>query len=60
MAKRREIKNCHDFFACRWRATYRWKVLDEGYNFGLNFTSIKGLHIKYGFPKSQESQFREF
>jgi hypothetical protein len=24
---------------CRWCAKYRWKVLDEGYNFSLNFIS---------------------
>jgi len=29
----------------RWRATYCWKNLDEGYNFTLDFTSIRGLHI---------------
>jgi hypothetical protein len=31
---------------CKWPATYRWKVLDEGYNFSLDITSIKGLHTK--------------
>jgi hypothetical protein len=25
---------------------YRWKALDEGYNFSLNFIAIKGLHKK--------------
>jgi hypothetical protein len=29
---------------CRQRATYRWKALDEGYNFALNFVAIRGLH----------------
>jgi len=24
--------------------TYRWKAFDEGYNFSLNFTSIRDLH----------------
>jgi len=28
---------------CRWRATYRWKAFDKGYNFGSNITSIGGL-----------------
>ncbi len=28
----------------RWCATYHWKDLDEGYNFALDLTSIKGLH----------------
>jgi hypothetical protein len=31
---------------CRWLVTYRWKVLDEKYNFVLDLTSIGGLHIK--------------
>jgi hypothetical protein len=35
----------------RWRATYRWKALDEGYNFALNFISIRGLHAKLWTPK---------
>ncbi len=31
---------------CKWHATYNWKALDEGYNFTLDLTSIKGLHKK--------------
>ncbi len=31
---------------CRSRATYRWKDLDEGYNFALDLISIGGLHAK--------------
>jgi len=34
-----------------WCATYRWKVLDEGYNFALDFISIGGLHTKLWVPK---------
>jgi len=30
----------------RWRATYRWKTLDKGYNFSLDLISIGGLHKK--------------
>jgi hypothetical protein len=26
--------------------TYRWKDLDKGYNFALNFIAIRGLHRK--------------
>jgi len=29
----------------------RWKVLDEGYNFVLDFVSIGGLHTKLWGPK---------
>ncbi len=35
-----------DSLACKWRATYHWKTLNKGYNFALNLTSIKGMHIK--------------
>jgi hypothetical protein len=35
-----------DFFACKWCVTYRWKVVDEGYNFVLDFISISDLHTK--------------
>jgi len=61
MAKRRvrsqfdsrplKVRNRPDFVACRWHATYRWKVLDEGYNFSLDFISIGGLHTKLWAPK---------
>jgi hypothetical protein len=40
--------------------TYCSKALDEGYNFALDLTSIKGLHTKLWAPKLKESQFREF
>jgi len=29
-----------------WHSTYRWKALDEGYNFALDLISIGGLHTK--------------
>jgi hypothetical protein len=28
-----KVKNWPNFLACRWRATYHWKALNEGYNF---------------------------
>jgi hypothetical protein len=31
---------------CKWRAIYRWKALDEGYNFFLDLISIRGLNTK--------------
>jgi hypothetical protein len=31
---------------CKWRATYRWKALDKGYNFSLYLTSIGVLHTE--------------
>jgi len=31
--------------------TYLWKDLDKGYNFFLNFISIKSLHTKLWGPK---------
>ncbi len=35
----------------RWRATYRWKALDERYNFSLDLISIRSLHTKLWTPK---------
>jgi len=46
-----KVKNRPDFIACRWRATYHWKALDERYNFVLDLISIKGLHTKLWGPK---------
>jgi len=31
---------------CKWRATYRWKALNEGYNFALDVIIIRGLYTK--------------
>jgi hypothetical protein len=36
---------------CKWCAIYRWKALDEGYNFALDLTSIRALHTKLWPPK---------
>jgi hypothetical protein len=46
-----KVKNHPNFLACRWRATYRWKALDKGYNFALDLISIEGLHKKLWAPK---------
>jgi hypothetical protein len=32
--------------ACKRHVTYCWKALTKGYNYFINFTSIKGLHKK--------------
>jgi hypothetical protein len=37
---------------CRWHATYRWKALDENYNFALDLISIGGLKKKLWAPKA--------
>ncbi len=36
-----KVGNWPDFLACKWCATYRWKVLDEGYNFVSDFISMR-------------------
>jgi len=41
-----KVKNRHDFLVCTWCATYRWKTLNQGYNFSSDLASIKGLHTK--------------
>jgi hypothetical protein len=55
-----KVKNRSNFLACRWHATYRWKALDEGYDFVLDLISIGGLHTKIWAPKLWESQLWEF
>jgi hypothetical protein len=43
--------NRPDLPMCRWRATYCWKDLDEGYNFASDLISIGGFHTKLWDPK---------
>jgi hypothetical protein len=46
-----KVRNHLDFLACKWRATYRYKALNEGYNFASNLISIGGFHAKLWAPK---------
>ncbi len=55
-----KVRNHPDLLACRWAATYRWKALDEGYNFALDLISIEVFHTKLWAPKLRESQPWEF
>jgi hypothetical protein len=41
-----KVGNRPNLFIFRWHATYRWKALDESYNFALDHTSIGGLLAK--------------
>jgi hypothetical protein len=41
-----KVGNRPDLLSFRGRATYRWKALDERYNFALERTSIRGLLAK--------------
>jgi hypothetical protein len=41
-----KVGNRPDLFSYRGRVTYRWKALNESYNFSLNRTSIRGLLVK--------------
>jgi hypothetical protein len=41
-----KVGNRPDLLGCRQHATYRWKALDEGYNFPIDRTSIRGLLAK--------------
>jgi hypothetical protein len=41
-----KVKNHPGLIVCKWRATYHWKVLNNDYNFTLDFTSLGGLHKK--------------
>jgi len=42
----KKVGNRPDSLVCRWRATYCWKALDEGYNFALDRILIRGLLAK--------------
>jgi len=55
-----KVENRPNCLMCRWCETYRWKALNEGYNFALNFISIKGLHTKLWGPKLRKSQLWQF
>jgi hypothetical protein len=45
-----KVGNRPEILGCRRRATYRWKALDESYNFASDRTSIRGLLAKlWGF-----------
>ncbi len=41
-----KVENRPEILGCRRRATYRWKALDESYNFASDRTSIRGLLAK--------------
>jgi hypothetical protein len=41
-----KVRNRPDFLVCRGRDTYRWKALDQGYNFAWDLIAIGGLHKK--------------
>jgi len=41
-----KVTNRPNLLGYRRRATYRWKALDESYNFALDRTSIQGLLAK--------------
>jgi len=38
-----KVKNRPNLLVCKWRATYCWKALDEGYNFASYRISIQSL-----------------
>jgi hypothetical protein len=46
-----KVLNHPDFLVCKSHVTYRWKALDEGYNFASNIILIGGLHTKLWAPK---------
>jgi hypothetical protein len=41
-----KVGNRPDLLVRRWRATYRWKALNEGYNFSSDLIAIEDLHKK--------------
>jgi hypothetical protein len=49
-----KVSNHPDFLACRWRVTYRWKVLNEGYNFSFKLHLNQRSTNKIMGPKVAE------
>ncbi len=41
-----KVRNRPDFLACRQHSTYHWRVIDKGYNFSWDLTSIRVMHTK--------------
>jgi hypothetical protein len=41
-----KVGNPPDSLVCRWRATYHWKALNEGYNVASDLITIGGVHKK--------------
>jgi hypothetical protein len=41
-----KVRNRPYLLGCRRRATYRWKAIDEGYNFALDHVAIRALYKK--------------
>ncbi len=46
-----KVGNRPDFGVCRSNATYRWKTLEENYNFGSNIVPIQARGEKLWMPK---------
>jgi len=46
-----KVRNRPKFLVFKWSVTYRWKALNEGYNFSLDLVPIGGLHAKLWRPK---------
>jgi hypothetical protein len=55
-----KVGNRLDFLMCRWRATYRWKGLNEATTFFQNSFQSKVYIQSCGMPKLWESQLWQF
>jgi hypothetical protein len=51
MTRLLKVGNWPDFLTWRQWVTYRWKVLNKGYDFALDLVAIRGLHAKLWAPK---------
>jgi hypothetical protein len=55
-----KVGNRPDLLGFRRRATYRWKALNEGYNFSSDLIAIEGLHKKLCASKLRKSPLAGF
>jgi hypothetical protein len=56
----RKVGNRSDLLSCKQRATYRWKALDETYNFASTSPRSEVCSQSYWAPKSQECPLARF
>jgi hypothetical protein len=53
----KKVGNQPNLLSCRGRVTYRWKALNESYNFELDRIAIRGLLEKLWGPKVAKVPF---
>ncbi len=53
-----KVRNCPDLRACKRRATYHWKDLNEGYNFASKLPQSKSTQEVMGIQSGESPNFK--